>query len=76
LRRQFRRCSRAIYAASSGFNNVSPAQQGWRWTYATIDLPSNDLDPRVDFGRDSSHFEIMDVNQDHLVDVVRTTGGG
>jgi RHS repeat-associated protein len=54
--------------------HVSPAQQGWRWTYATLDLPADDLDPRIDFGRDSSHFEILDVNQDRLIDVVRTTG--
>jgi RHS repeat-associated protein len=53
---------------------VSPADQGWRWTYATIDLPSDDLDPRVDFGRDSSHLLVFDVNADHLADVVRTTG--
>ncbi|MFO0685594.1 MAG: SpvB/TcaC N-terminal domain-containing protein [Sandaracinus sp.] len=58
----------------AGAAQVSPADQGWRWTYATIDLPSTDLDPRIDFGRDSSHFEILDVNQDHLVDVIRSTG--
>jgi RHS repeat-associated protein len=54
--------------------SVSPADQGWRWTYATIDLPASDTDPRIDFGRDGEHFQTVDVNNDHLIDVVRTTG--
>lgn len=54
--------------------HVSPADQGWRWTYATIDLPASDLDPRIDFGRDSQFIQVVDVNNDHLVDVVRTSG--
>ncbi len=53
---------------------VRPAQQGWRWTYAEVTLPAADFDPRVDLGRDGQHITTLDVNNDHLVDVVRTTG--
>ena len=53
---------------------VVPSRQGWRWAYGRVDLPADDLDPRIDLGRDSSHLEIVDVNNDHLIDVVRTTG--
>lgn len=53
---------------------VSPADQSWEWTYAQIDLPASDTDPRIDLGRDSSHMRALDVNNDHLIDIVRTTG--
>ncbi|WP_275935527.1 SpvB/TcaC N-terminal domain-containing protein [Sandaracinus amylolyticus] len=53
---------------------VSPASQDWRWTYAQTELPADDFDPRVDLGRDAQHLEIVDVNNDHLIDIVRTTG--
>ncbi len=58
----------------TGTGSVSPAQQGWEWTYAQVDLPAGDTDPRIDLGRDSSHIRVLDVNNDHLIDVVRTTG--
>ncbi|MBX3275876.1 MAG: hypothetical protein KF729_36800, partial [Sandaracinaceae bacterium] len=57
-----------------GADVVSPADQGWAWTYAQIALPPGDTDPRIDLGRDGAHIRVLDVNGDHLVDVVRTTG--
>jgi len=59
---------------ASGAPFTSPSQQGWRFAYAEIDLPRDDLDPRIDLGRDGQHIQVVDVNNDHLVDVVRTTG--
>jgi RHS repeat-associated protein len=55
---------------------VSPAQQGWEWHYVPVALPAGDLDPRIDLTRDAQHIRALDVNNDHLVDVVRTTGTG
>ncbi|MEZ4252403.1 MAG: SpvB/TcaC N-terminal domain-containing protein [Polyangiales bacterium] len=63
--------TRASDAASG--NSPSPADQGWRFTYAEVQLERGS-DPRVDLVRDGSHYEMFDVNGDHLVDVVRTTG--
>ncbi|MCA9606753.1 MAG: hypothetical protein KC619_14205, partial [Myxococcales bacterium] len=57
-----------------GADAVSPADQEWEWTYAEIDLPADDTDPRIDLGRDGTHLRVLDVNNDHLIDVVRTTG--
>ncbi|MCB9592813.1 MAG: hypothetical protein H6719_08775 [Sandaracinaceae bacterium] len=57
-----------------GADAISPADQGWEWTYAEIDLPADDTDPRIDLGRDGTHLRVVDVNNDHLIDVVRTTG--
>lgn len=54
-------------------HSPSPAEQGWRFTYAEVQLERG-TDPRVDLVRDGSHYEMFDVNGDHLVDVVRTTG--
>ena len=53
---------------------TSPARQGWRWTYARVDLPTVGDDPRIDFVRDGTYYRVFDVNNDHLIDVVRTTG--
>ncbi|UJR84875.1 SpvB/TcaC N-terminal domain-containing protein [Sandaracinus amylolyticus] len=52
----------------------SPAAQGWQWSYEQITLPQTDADPRIDLGRDGQHIQVLDVNNDHLIDVVRTTG--
>jgi RHS repeat-associated protein len=52
---------------------VSPARQGWRFTYAEVALERGS-DPRIDFVRDGSRYKVWDVNGDHLIDVVRTTG--
>ncbi|MCC6874432.1 MAG: hypothetical protein IT378_09035, partial [Sandaracinaceae bacterium] len=54
--------------------SVRPSEQGWAWTYAQVELPPTDTDPRIDFGRDSQHLQTLDVNNDHLIDIVRTTG--
>jgi RHS repeat-associated protein len=53
---------------------VAAGAQGWEWSYYTVDLPEGDTDPRIDLGRDGSHFRQFDVNNDHLIDIVRTTG--
>ncbi|AKF09564.1 SpvB/TcaC N-terminal domain-containing protein [Sandaracinus amylolyticus] len=52
----------------------SPGAQGWQWSYEQIQLPTTDADPRIDLGRDGAHIQVLDVNNDHLIDVVRTTG--
>jgi RHS repeat-associated protein len=52
----------------------SPAQQGWGWAYVERTLPANDPDPRIDFAHDGDRLRLFDVNNDHLVDIVRTTG--
>ncbi|MBX3247859.1 MAG: hypothetical protein KF901_11825 [Myxococcales bacterium] len=54
-------------------HSASPAEQGWRFTYAEVQLPRG-TDPRVDLVRDGTHYQMFDVNGDHLIDVVRTTG--
>ncbi len=59
---------------ASGAAFTSPRDQGWRFAYASLDLPRDDLDPRIDLTRDGQHIQVVDVNNDHLVDVVRTTG--
>jgi RHS repeat-associated protein len=53
---------------------LSPAQQGWAWAYLDRHLPAIDADPRVDFAHDGERIRLFDVNNDHLVDIVRTTG--
>ena len=54
--------------------SASPADQGWRFSYAEVQLPASDTDPRIDLGHDSTHLQTLDVNNDHLIDVVRTSG--
>jgi RHS repeat-associated protein len=54
--------------------SVRPAQQGWGFTYAEVELDRVGDDPRIDLVRDGTHYKMWDVNNDHLVDVVRTTG--
>ncbi|MCA9574635.1 MAG: SpvB/TcaC N-terminal domain-containing protein [Polyangiales bacterium] len=54
--------------------SVRPAQQGWGFTYAEVELDNVGDDPRIDLVRDGAHYKMWDVNNDHLVDVVRTTG--
>ena len=58
----------------SGESAHSPAAQGWQWSYEEVSLPPTDADPRIDLGRDGEHIQVLDVNNDHLIDVVRTTG--
>lgn len=54
--------------------SVSPSSQGWSFTYAQVQLPRDDDDPRIDLLRDGQHVRMLDVNNDHLIDAVRTTG--
>ncbi|MBK7152408.1 MAG: VCBS repeat-containing protein [Sandaracinaceae bacterium] len=54
--------------------SVRPADQGWGFTYAEVRLNHVGDDPRIDLVRDGTHYKMWDVNNDHLVDVVRTTG--
>ena len=53
---------------------VRPSRQGWQFAYVDVDLPRGDADPRIDLGSDATHIRTFDVNNDHLIDVVRTTG--
>ncbi|MAQ18085.1 MAG: hypothetical protein CMN30_25215 [Sandaracinus sp.] len=55
-------------------NSVRPSEQGWRFTYADVDLPGPEGDPRIDLVRDGSRYRTMDVNGDHLIDILKTTG--
>ncbi len=55
-------------------NAVRPSQQGWQFAHIPVRLPSGDTDPRIDLTRDGAHIRVFDVNNDHLIDVVRTTG--
>ncbi|MCA9609791.1 MAG: hypothetical protein KC619_29535, partial [Myxococcales bacterium] len=61
-------------ATRRGVDEVNVGDQGWEWTYANVRLPADDTDPRIDLGRDAQHIRVLDVNNDHLIDVVRTTG--
>ncbi len=60
--------------ADTATPSVSPAQQGWQFSYVPVALERGVTDPRLDLGRDGAHLRAFDVNNDHLVDVVRTTG--
>ncbi|GAB5547640.1 MAG: hypothetical protein SangKO_074000 [Sandaracinaceae bacterium] len=51
-----------------------PSQQGWQFAYVDVNLPRDVTDPRIDLGRDGTHIRAFDVNNDHLIDIVRTTG--
>ena len=59
--------------APAAASEPNVAAQGWRFTYGEVDL-GRGVDPRVDFVRDGTHYKVWDVNGDHLIDVVRTTG--
>jgi RHS repeat-associated protein len=50
------------------------ATQGWSFHYVTDLLPQGVTDPRIDLGKDAQSMRTLDVNNDHLIDVVRTTG--
>ena len=54
-------------------DSVSPADQGWRFAYGEVQLATG-TDPLVDFVRDGTRYRVMDVDGDHLIDIVRTTG--
>jgi len=57
--------------ADDAIAEVSPAKQGWRFTHVGVSLPRGVLDPRIDLARDAPTIKAFDVNNDHLVDVVR-----
>jgi RHS repeat-associated protein len=61
--------TRTLESAAS----VLPTEQGWEFSYAEVNLDAA-VDPRIDFGADSPFIRAFDVNDDHLVDIVRTTG--
>src|SRR5690606_33204864 len=48
--------------------------QGWRFTYAEVELDRPGDDPRIDLLRRGEFCRVLDVNGDHLSDVVCTTG--
>jgi len=59
-----------------------PARQGqpytpledWSFHHVTDLLPTGVTDPRIDLGKDGLAVKTLDLNGDHLIDVVRTTG--
>jgi RHS repeat-associated protein len=54
-------------------NSVRPSEQGWRFTYADVSLGPGG-DPRIDLVREPERYRTMDVNGDHLIDILKTTG--
>ncbi len=54
-------------------SSVSPADQGWRFTYANVNLRSLGS-PLIDVGSDGARYKVFDVDGDHLIDIVHTTG--
>ena len=57
------------------YSIYSPKKEtsGWWWVGRTIDN-ADDLNPKIDFGRDTTDIKVVDVNFDGLVDVIRSTG--
>lgn len=53
---------------------LRPSEQGWSFVHVPTTLPEGYTDPRIDLGRDGIHIRTVDVNNDHLVDIVRTAG--
>jgi RHS repeat-associated protein len=58
--------------ASSG--EAYAPTEGWSFYHVANLLPRDELDPRIDLGKDGAYFKTLDVNNDHLIDLVRTTG--
>lgn len=50
------------------------ATEGWAFHHVTGFLPDGVTDPRIDLGKDAPTIRTLDVNNDHLIDVVQTTG--
>jgi len=50
--------------------------QGWSFHHVTNLLPPGVTDPDIDLTAHGESIETLDVNNDHLIDVVRTTGTG
>ncbi len=48
--------------------------EGWSFHHVSDLLPPGVTDPRIDLGKDGLAIKTLDVNNDHLIDVVRTTG--
>ncbi|MFT3927537.1 MAG: SpvB/TcaC N-terminal domain-containing protein [Myxococcales bacterium] len=46
----------------------------WEFVYVPTALDSGQTDPRIDLGKDTDVIKVVDVNKDHLSDVVKTTG--
>jgi hypothetical protein len=46
---------------------------GYIWNQGLVISPDL-VDSRIDFGRDAENIKLFDVDNDHLIDIVRTTG--
>ena len=57
----------------AGIAEVSPYEQGWEFTYANVNLTSTNH-PLADYTVNSANYKFVDVNNDHLIDIVRTSG--
>jgi len=62
--------SKAPAAAAQPFAPLAD----WSFHHVTDLLPAGLTDPRIDLGKDGATVKTLDVNNDHLIDVVRTTG--
>jgi len=47
---------------------------GWSFAYVKTALPQGVTDPRIDLGKDTEVLKTLDVNNDHLIDVLKTSG--
>ena len=63
-----------IATRNDNANAVRPASQGWEFSHVPVALERGVTDPRLDLSRDGAHMRAIDVNNDHLIDIVRTTG--
>jgi RHS repeat-associated protein len=56
--------------ARDGFEPLA----GWSFAHVPTTLPAGQTDPRIDLTQSSELFETADVNNDHLIDILKTTG--
>jgi RHS repeat-associated protein len=47
---------------------------GWSFAHVPTTLSPGQTDPRIDLGQSGELFETADVNNDHLIDILKTTG--
>lgn len=60
-------------ARSNATPAASPMSQGWQFVHTprAIDVAN---DPQIKLAQDGTFYRVLDVNNDHLIDIVRTTG--
>lgn len=63
----------AVTRDAPGAVDASPAAANYAFAHVPVAI-SGDGDPRVDLTSDGDRIRVMDVNGDHLTDIVRTAG--